>query len=97
MKSIIHLCIITCDYWILCLRTSGSELGQALDFELGFKLTWCWEHLLDLNLYIPLKRCLDFHFAIPLAHGKDIWLEFHLDPHLNIQILDPSLVICLYL
>ena len=36
MKSIIYLCILTCDSCLTKFRTSGSEIGWTLGFELGF-------------------------------------------------------------
>ena len=36
MKVIIYLCRLTCDSWINHLRTSGSELGWDMRFELVF-------------------------------------------------------------
>ena len=62
-------------------------LGLSLDciwtLNLACKLLWFWKHLLDLNLKIKSACCLDWHLAITLAHGKDIWLEFNLEHWLD--------------
>ena len=38
MKSIIYLFRLTCTSWLPCLRTSGSELGWDLGFEILFSV-----------------------------------------------------------
>ena len=53
-------------------------LSMRWDLNLTYKMVYCWEHLLDLHLDIPLTCLLDWNFKINLEHGKDLWLEFHL-------------------
>ena len=57
----------------------GLSLDGLWDLKLAFKLTWGWEHLLDIHLYITLTCCLYWPLKFPLVHGKDIWLEFNLE------------------
>ena len=54
-------------------------LGGIRALDLAFHLVWCQEHLLDIHLGIQLICCFYWHFKIPLAHRKNIWLEFYLE------------------
>ena len=55
----------------------GLSLAWLWYLNLGFKLVWCCDHLLDIHLDIHLAWCLAWHLKNPLSHGKDLWFDFH--------------------
>ena len=54
-----------------------NNLNNIL-LSLAWKLVWCWENTLDTELENQPEYFLAWKFSINLAHGKDLWLEFHL-------------------
>ena len=67
MKSIRYIFRLTCDSWLLCLRTSGSVLGWALVFELGFSVGMVLEdpveYILGYLINMLLVLALDNYFV----------------------------------
>ena len=77
----------------------GALAGYPLEDSMEFFLD-CY---LEISLVIGKDLWLEFHLiqwvALWLLLGKDIWLDdhwnFHLDTHLNLQILELWLILCL--
>ena len=67
------LCRITCTSWIPRLRTSGSDIGWDMGFELILLVGMVRVAPIGSPLVYSITMLLGF-----LAHGKDIWLDFHL-------------------
>ena len=78
MKIIRYIFRLTCDFWFLHLKTSGSELVWALVFELVFSEDMVLGAPVVSPLGYSINVLLILSLLIPLAHGKNIWLEFHL-------------------
>ena len=47
--------------------------------NLAHQLVWLCNTLLYLHLKLQLEFFLSWNLEIPLARGKDLWLEFHLE------------------
>ena len=94
MKSIRYLFRLTCDSWILCLRTSGSELGWALVFELGFSVGMVLgepvEYILGYSINMLLVLALDNYFVTRDRYL--VWFLLGLLVGLVIGIREGSLV-----
>ena len=114
LKSIIIICRLTCAYWIPYLKTSGYKLvwvvGMVLRSPIRYPLVesiWhvAWINNLEIILAHGNNIFLEFHWphwlVWLLALDKDIWLaynwHFQLYLHLNLQILELWVVLCLHL
>ena len=78
MKIIRYICRVTCSSWIPRLRTSGSNIGWDLGFELGFSVDIVLGAPVGSQLGYSINIFLGLALEIFLAHGKDIWSDFHL-------------------
>ena len=52
---------------------------HLLDLQSEVQLEWSWENLSGIRFVIHLAHLLVWHLKIPLVHGFDIWLYFHLE------------------
>ena len=69
---------LTCVSWLPRLRISGSDIGWDTVFELGFSVGVVLGAPVGSPLGYSINMFLGLSLDIPLAHGKGIWLGFHL-------------------
>ena len=69
MNSIIFLCIITCDSWILSWRASWSDIGCDLGFELGLSVGT----MMVAPVGYPLEDSIGMLLGLTLGTSFETW------------------------
>ena len=57
--------------------------GSRVGYQIGGSIRMDMGATFYIQLEVQLSCLLAWHLEITLAHGKDIWLKFHLEQYLD--------------